>query len=118
MVVGFKSPHVPRSLPSAPKTALLGKCHDVPNLHVPAPFESLIAALTYASGENRYANFRGQTPSEFMLDYFRCISAADDCLGRILDTLDQLGLSENPMVMYSSTTDYLANTCWATSVGL
>lgn len=107
MVVGFKSPHVPRQPPERAKNRFAGQApRDVPNLQVPAPFESLIAALPYASGENRYANFRGQTPSEFMLDYFRCISAADDCLGRILDTLDQLGLSDNTMVIYSSDNGY------------
>jgi len=107
MVVGFKSPHVPREPPERAKSRFAGQVpRDVPNLRIPSPFQPLIAALTSANGENRYANLRGQTPEEFTLDYFRCISAADDCLGRILDALDQLGLADNTVVIYTSDNGY------------
>lgn len=107
MEVGFKSPHVPRQPPDRAKNRFEGDApRDTPNLNVPSPFASLIDALTYPSGENRYANLRGQTPQEFTLDYFRCISAADDCLGRILDTLDQLGLTNNTIVVFASDNGY------------
>ena len=40
------------------------------------------------------------------LNYFRCISAADDCLGRLLDALDELGLAQNTIVIYTSDNGY------------
>jgi N-acetylglucosamine-6-sulfatase len=51
-----------------------------------------------------------QTPEEvtrwkyqrYMKDYLRCIRALDEGIGRILDTLDQTGLSENTIVIYAS----------------
>ena len=44
--------------------------------------------------------------SEGRLNYFRCIAAADEDLGRLLDTLDKLGLTENTMVVYTSDNGY------------
>ena len=40
------------------------------------------------------------------LDYFRCVGAADDCLGRLLDALDELGLAQNTVVIYTSDNGY------------
>jgi arylsulfatase A-like enzyme len=36
------------------------------------------------------------------LNYFRCISAADDNLGKLLKVLDDLGLAENTVVVFAS----------------
>ncbi len=49
---------------------------------------------------------QGRAPGEHFRDYFRCISAEDECLGRILDALDQLGLTDNTIVIYSSDNGY------------
>jgi N-acetylglucosamine-6-sulfatase len=38
----------------------------------------------------------------FIKDYLRCIAAVDESVGRILDYLDQSGLAENTIVIYSS----------------
>lgn len=35
-------------------------------------------------------------------DYLRCVSAVDDSVGRVLDYLDESGLAENTLVIYSS----------------
>ena len=35
-------------------------------------------------------------------DYLRCIASVDDAVGRILDTLDELGLADNTIVIYTS----------------
>ena len=40
--------------------------------------------------------------SEALLNYFRCIAGADENVGRLLATLDELGLAENTMVIYTS----------------
>lgn len=38
----------------------------------------------------------------YMKDYLRCIASVDDNLGRVLDYLDESGLSDNTVVIYSS----------------
>jgi arylsulfatase A-like enzyme len=38
----------------------------------------------------------------YMKDYLRCIAAIDDNVGRVLDYLDEAGLADNTVVIYSS----------------
>ncbi len=38
----------------------------------------------------------------YIKDYLRCIASVDDNVGRLLDTLDELGLAENTIVIYTS----------------
>lgn len=38
----------------------------------------------------------------YIKDYLRCIASVDDNIGRILDYLDQTGLADNTIVVYSS----------------
>ena len=38
----------------------------------------------------------------FIKDYLRCVASVDDNIGRLLDYLDESGLSENTIVIYSS----------------
>jgi len=38
----------------------------------------------------------------YMKDYLRCIASVDDNVGRLLDYLDQSGLADNTVVIYSS----------------
>ncbi|KPL09404.1 MAG: sulfatase, partial [Bacteroides sp. SM23_62] len=38
----------------------------------------------------------------YMQDYLACISSVDDNMGRVLDYLDESGLAENTMVVYTS----------------
>jgi len=106
IVVGFKSPHDPRQPPERAATRFAGNTpRDVPNLHTVPPFKQELAALNHVSGEAK-PNLRNRTRNEHLLDYFRCISAADDCLGRILDALDQLKLADNTIVIYTSDNGY------------
>ena len=39
---------------------------------------------------------------QYIKDYLRCIASIDDNVGRLLDYLDQEGLAENTMVIYTS----------------
>lgn len=39
---------------------------------------------------------------QYMKDYLACIKAVDDSVGRLLDYLDETGLAENTLVVYSS----------------
>ena len=38
----------------------------------------------------------------YMKDYLRCVAAVDDNVGRVLDYLDETGLSQNTVVIYAS----------------
>ncbi|MCA9083040.1 MAG: sulfatase [Planctomycetaceae bacterium] len=38
----------------------------------------------------------------YIKDYLRCVASVDDNVGRVLDYLDQTGLAENTVVIYSS----------------
>ncbi|MCB9882294.1 MAG: sulfatase-like hydrolase/transferase [Planctomycetes bacterium] len=38
----------------------------------------------------------------YIKDYLRCIAAVDEAIGRVLDYLDESGLAQNTIVMYSS----------------
>ncbi len=38
----------------------------------------------------------------YVKDYLRCIASVDDCVGRVLDYLDEHDLAENTVVIYSS----------------
>jgi len=39
---------------------------------------------------------------KYIKDYLRCVKAVDENIGRVLDYLDESGLSENTLVIYSS----------------
>ena len=38
----------------------------------------------------------------YIKDYLRCVASVDDNVGRLLDTLDEAGLADNTIVVYSS----------------
>ncbi len=53
------------------------------------------------------ANLTGRALAEakyqrYVKDYLRCIASVDDNIGRVLDYLDEAGLSENTIVVYTS----------------
>ena len=55
----------------------------------------------------RAANLQGEERvryyyQRYIKDYLRCIASVDDSVGRILDYLDESGLAENTLIIYSS----------------
>lgn len=102
MVVGLKSPHSPRggkNLPERLRNLYAGESsRPTPNLGVPPIF----SALDPATGKQP----QGLVVNETHLDYFRHMTGADENLGRLLDSLDQLGLTEDTVVVYSSDNGY------------
>src|SRR4051812_6954683 len=98
LVVGFKACHGPTEPPDRAKDRFTGaKARRVPNLGIRAPFRDeadIPPAKAKASPDGE-----GVTVN---LNYFRCVSAADDDLGRLLKTLDDLGLAENTVVVFTS----------------
>jgi arylsulfatase A-like enzyme len=108
LVVGFKSTHGPFDPPERAKDRFAGEeARPVPNLGVQAIYladpdstKKKKASRKGADSENAPA----KRPTN--LGYFRCISAADDNLGRLLTALDELGLTENTVVVFSSDNGY------------
>lgn len=98
LVLGFKSPHDPRTPPDRLKNAFAGEvCRPAVNKDSPPPYLA-------ASGKPGVSE--AQDKSEARLNYFRCIAAADENLGRLLKVLDELGIAEDTMVVYTSDNGY------------
>lgn len=102
MVVGFKSPHSPRggkNLPERLRNLYTNETsRATPNMGVPAIYN----APDPATG--KYAP--GLVDNALHLDYFRHVAGADENLGKMLDTLDALGLAEDTVVVYASDNGY------------
>ena len=98
LIVGFKSPHGPFQPPERWADRFPeGYAKPVPNLDSMPPFPGPIN--------------KGELPPEAKdpngklrvnLNYFRCIAAVDENVGRLLKTLDELGVADDTMVVYSS----------------
>ncbi len=98
MVVGFKAPHGPFTPPECARERFAGEqARSVPNLATATPY--LEGAKPKRAPEPAAA---GGAAVPVNLDYFRCVSAADDCLGRLLEALDACGFAGNTVVIYTS----------------
>ncbi|MFO0909004.1 MAG: sulfatase-like hydrolase/transferase [Isosphaeraceae bacterium] len=95
LVVGFKSAWRPFQPPPRLARAYEGEeARPVPNLDLPPP---------YAGGQQPHAlAVRPAGRPTTNLGYFRCITAADQNLGRILDELDRLKLTDDTVVVFTS----------------
>jgi arylsulfatase A-like enzyme len=99
LVVGFKSPHGPRQPPERLKNAFASE--------VPRPAQNGTAFAIYLPEEKKHKPTLGPNePKEGVLNYFRCIAGADENVGRLLTALDELGIAENTMVIYTSDNGY------------
>ncbi len=99
MVVGFKAPHGPWTPPERARERFAGQeARTVPNLNVRAIYMSEQAG--------RAAPDPAAATVPVKADYFRCVSAVDDCLGRLLGALDELGQTQNTVVIYTSDNGY------------
>jgi arylsulfatase A-like enzyme len=102
MVVGLKSPHGPRggeNLPERLRHKFEGETsRPVPNLTSPAIYQP---GNTGAGKEKQAGRV-----NEAHLDYLRHIAGADENLGRLLQTLDELGLTDDTVVIFASDNGY------------
>jgi arylsulfatase A-like enzyme len=99
LVVGFKAAHGPFDPPPRRKGDYAGEeARAVPNFGTPAIYR----------GETRPpgADVKPGDKVPTNLNYFRCITAADDNLGRILQALDELKLADDTMVIFASDNGY------------
>jgi arylsulfatase A-like enzyme len=92
LVVGFKAPHGPFDPPKRLADAFAGeRTRRVPNLGLPPGFNTELG---------KKKDVGDKVPGN--LSYFRCIAGVDENVGKILDALDRLKLSENTVVVYAS----------------
>ncbi len=102
LVVGFKSPHSPRggkNLPERLRNLYAGETsRPAPNFGVSAIFHP----PDPATGKQP----QGLSDNAIHLDYLRHVTGADENLGRLLDSLDELGLAEDTVVVYTSDNGY------------
>ncbi len=97
ITLGFKSCHGPCDPPERAKDRFPdATARPVPNLSVHAIYRP-----AGAPGEKTDGPANWTSPN-----YFRCISAADDNLGRLLKALDELGLAKDTVVIFSSDNGY------------
>ena len=108
MVVGFKTPHGPRggeNLPPRLRNLFAGETtRSVPNLAARAIY--LAPGQTATKGAAEQVVGITPTAQAAHLDYFRHIAGADENLGRLLNALDELGLADDTVVVYSSDNGY------------
>lgn len=105
VTLGFKACHGPFDPPERAKDRFAdAKARPVPNLNVRAIYRAPGDTAPAAGKGSALVNEGGEL--KVNLGYFRCISAADDNLGRLLATLDELGLADDTVVVYSSDNGY------------
>jgi arylsulfatase A-like enzyme len=96
VVLGFKACHGPFEPPERRKNDYAGEmARSTPNFATPA---------IYRKGAEKPGEIPEKVPTN--LNYFRCITAADDNLGRILKALDDLKLSDDTVVIFCSDNGY------------
>ncbi len=95
--LSFKSPHGPCKPPSRHKKLYAGEyCRPAVNESFKPPYDmSDTTEAPYVIGM-----------PDRRLSRFHCINGADENLGRVLDTLDELDLADNTMVIYASDNGY------------
>lgn len=102
LVLGLKSPHGPRggnNLPERLRKLYAGETsRPAPNCGVPAIFHKPDPAT------GKYPT--GIAANAAHLEYLRHIAGVDECIGRVLTTLDELKLTEDTVVVYTSDNGY------------
>lgn len=97
LVVGFKAAHGPFDPPERARDRFAGETpRPAANQGVRPIFSKAAAAPAVAKKK------KGATRPEGNIGYFRCVSAVDDNLGRLMTTLDELGLAEDTVLVFSS----------------
>jgi arylsulfatase A-like enzyme len=107
LVVGYKSAHGPFDPPPRLADKYLGKeSKSVPNMGIPAVYSGKFSAGEKAKpatpkkkAKQEKAKASGRTMHQ---GYFGCLTAIDENVGRILSALDELKLTHNTMVVFSS----------------
>ena len=115
LVVGFKSAHGPFDPPQRLAEKYAGAVATrVPNYDVPAIYKGKFDGGRPAQAKGKKAGKKGggakkaKTPAgpidgpNKMRGYFGCLAAVDENVGRLLDVLNELKLSDNTVVVFTS----------------
>jgi arylsulfatase A-like enzyme len=93
LILGFKTPHQPWEPPNRTRDLYAGElARTVPNVNTPPIYWQNPARAKRPVPPKMPTN----------LGYFRCVTAIDDCVGRLLKALDQSGLASNTIVVFTS----------------
>jgi arylsulfatase A-like enzyme len=96
LVLGYKTPHGPCEPPERATARFAdAQARAVPNLKTPVPYLGGVSTRAVAADTEA-----ATVPVN--LGYFRCLSAVDECVGRLLDALDETGFASNTVVIYTS----------------
>lgn len=112
LVLGYKTCHGPFTPPPrTEKTYSDAEARVVPNLNTTAIYKSNAALDAPATKKKAAAKATGLVDPNAKtvrtnLGMFRGLRAIDENVGKLLDTLDRLGLSENTVIVYSSDNGY------------
>ena len=92
LLLGYKTTHTPHTPPAWAANLYSGNSAEpTPNIGIHAVYRTNI----FTPGDTK------------VLNYHRCLTAADADIGRILDRLDQLGLTTNTMIVFGDNGFYL-----------
>jgi arylsulfatase A-like enzyme len=109
LVVGFKTCHGPFTPPERTAMAYAGEeARGVPNLDVKAVYRQVEgeAPQPKANGNKRASAAKVSAKPGTNLGMFRGLRAIDENVGKLLALLDELGLADNTVVVYSSDNGY------------
>ncbi len=102
LVIGYKATHGPNTPPDRAKDRFAGaKARSVPNLGVRPIYRG---AADAPAAKKQTASAEAEV--DINVNYFRCLSAMDDNMGRLLKALDDLGLADNTVVVFTSDNGY------------
>ena len=99
LAVGYKATHGPFAPPERHKGTYEGEqARAVPNLAAPSIYRAKAPPKNLIPGEGPEVKTN--------LGYFRCITAIDDNVGRLLKALDDLGLADDTVVVFAGDNGY------------
>jgi arylsulfatase A-like enzyme len=108
MVLGYKSAHTPRLPPARARTRFAGESVK-PALSaqvMPVYGRGQRAFLGEDIGKPVETDTDSQGSDDYLLNYFRCLSAVDDNVGRVLALLDELHLATSTVVVFAGDNGY------------
>lgn len=108
MVLGYKSSHTPRIPPERARTRFAGESvKPARNAHItPVYGRGQRAFKGEEIGKPVETDTDSQGADDYLLNYFRCLSAVDDNIGRVLALLDDLRLATNTVVVFAGDNGY------------
>ena len=96
LILGFKTPHQPWEPPNRAKNLYAGElARTVPNVNTPP--------IYFGKEIQETQSKRPVPPTQpTNLEYFRCLNAMDESMGRLLKALDASGFASNTIVVFTS----------------